>query len=247
MTGFASCCVLSFERPDFLRSGIESLLANAGHQLELIIHDDGSTDRAVYEHLRTFQQAGATVITNAPGHNQGQGIALNRMFKMAKGDPIIKLDQDLLYEPGWLAETVRILRENYPRSQSSGMDVRRPPEEPLIGLLGLLHYHHDPVASIKCKIDQHQGWQSHTHILGSAFAVRRPVWHGLGPFQEHSPAFAEDWDFQRRVTDSEGFVCGLPDRDLVTNRGMGIGPSTVVVGPGKVRDIHTGPYLHGAS
>lgn len=242
MSHFASCCVLSFERPDFLRTGIESLLASAGAQLELIIHDDGSRDSRCYEVLRDLQGQGATVITNAPGHNQGQGTALNRMFRMAKGDPIIKLDQDLLYRPGWLADVNNLLASNADRSYEPTHGIAK---EPRIGLLGLLHYHHDPVASIKCKIAEHGSWQSHTHILGSGFAVPRDCWRKLGPFSEHSAAFAEDWQFQRKVTDSEDWVCGLPNEDLVENRGMGIGPSTVVIGPGQVRPIHTEPYILG--
>lgn len=251
MTYFASCCLLSYNRPQFLATAVESLIANANAPLELIIHDDGSSDPEVHRLLDGFLESGkaSTVIRNPPGHNQGQGIALNRMFTMAKGDPIIKLDQDLIFQPDWLAKVNSVLYDNAAKNRSTGMDgIKRQDWQPLIGLLGLFHYHHDPVASMKCKINQFPGWQSHTHICGSGFAVRRATWRKLGPFEEHSDAFSEDWDFQRRVTASKDFVCALPDNDLVTNQGFGVGPSTVVVAapPGAaptVQKIHHKPYV----
>jgi glycosyltransferase involved in cell wall biosynthesis len=224
-TGFASCCVLSYERPRFLRDCLGSL-TDAGAAFELIIHDDGSRDPEVRRPLLGAVDDGATVILNALGHNQGQGTALNRMFAIAAGDPIIKLDQDLIFRPGWLADVTALLDAN-----------------PQIGLLGLMHYHHDPVDSAKTLVHQWEGWSARTHILGSAFAVRRACFEQLGPFEEHSPAFAEDWVFQRAVTDSGEWVCALPDEDLVCNQGFGVGPSTVVVAEGEVASIHTEPRL----
>jgi glycosyltransferase involved in cell wall biosynthesis len=228
MHEFASCCVLSYNRPLFLRDCLATL-RDAGSPFELIIHDDGSTDPEVRRLLSSAVDDGATVILNAPGHNQGQGTALNRMFAIAAGDPIIKLDQDLTFTPGWLARVTALMDANWQ-----------------IGLLGLMHYDHEPVDSARTLIEQHYGWSSRTHILGSAFAVRRFCWEQLGPFEEHSAAFAVDWALPRQVTASHDWVCALPGQDLVSNQGFGVGPSTVVVGtPGAptVTTIHTGPRL----
>jgi glycosyltransferase involved in cell wall biosynthesis len=223
--GFASCCVLSYERPRFLRDCLSSL-TDAGAPFELIIHDDGSSDPEVRRLLLGAVDDGATVILNAPGHNQGQGTALNRMFSIAAGDPIVKLDQDLTFTSGWLAHAAALLDT-----------------EGALGLLGLMHYHHDPVNSARTLVYQWEGWSVRTHILGSAFAVKRACWEQLGPFEEHSPAFAEDWAFQRAVTDSGLWVCGLPDEDLVCNQGFGIGRSTVVLDGARITPIHNGPRL----
>lgn len=264
--GYASLCVLSYNRPQLLNQTLETLRHNADAPFELIVHDDGSIDPDVYTVLEAYQRRGAfsTLILNPPGHNQGQGTALNRMFRIATGDPIIKLDQDLVFADGWLRRVNEILAGNRARDRITLARAHQRAPEPLIGLLGLLHYHHDPVASIKTRIAGHNGWSEHTHILGSAFAVRRECWDRLGPFEEHSKAFAEDWEFQRKVTDSagdpaahrvghekgigpKGYVCALPPVDLCTNVGMGPGPSTVVReedGEIKVTDIHTAPLFY---
>lgn len=255
---FATLCVLSFNRRDFIVDTIKQLHERSGYPFELMVHDDGSNPD-VLEALWELHDEGriSTLLLNPRGHNQGQGIALNRMFCAAKGDPIIKLDQDLIYAEGWLKRVAGLLASNDDDSPPSryraheGTPLARPWEHPQgrgvetrLGLLGLLHYHHDPVDSAKTRIDQFQRWSSRTHILGSGFAVTRECWEALGPFEEHSDAFAEDWDFQNRVTNSAAFVCGLPNEDLVENVGMGIGPSTVNVAEGKVQQIHKEPVVY---
>lgn len=243
----ASLCLLSYNRPHFLREGIASLREHAGAPFELIVHDDGSDDGFVYETLREFHQDGivSTVILNTPGHNQGQGVALNRMFGMASGDPIIKLDQDLLYNEGWLADTIALLElANQPPIKKMVLaDI--PPIVRPIGLLGLMHYHHDPVDSAKTLVADCGFYTERTHILGSAFALTRDAWETFGPFEEHSEAFAEDWSKQKQVAASTTHCCALPADDLVVNRGFGIGPSTVVVGEGQVHPIYKEPFIHG--
>jgi glycosyltransferase involved in cell wall biosynthesis len=114
LMNFATVCVLSYERPDFLRDSLATMCAGAGYPLEIIVHDDGSRDPRVHELLHEQLALGniSTVISNPPGHNQGQGVALNRMFQLAAGDPIIKADQDLMYNPGWLGCCMQVLWEN---------------------------------------------------------------------------------------------------------------------------------------
>jgi glycosyltransferase involved in cell wall biosynthesis len=246
---FATACVLSYNRPAFLETAISTMVRHAGAPLEVIVHDDGSEGEArrdIIAFLDGMLEDGlvSTVILNPPGHNQGQGIALNRMFSMAKGNPIIKLDHDLIFEPGWLWRVNEILERNRrtPRKSMSGEVVHRY-IEPEIGLLGLFHYHHEPVNSRITKLEQYRGWQSHTHICGSAFALTRHAWNRLGPFDEHSEAFAEDYTMQLKVSAHPDFVCALPDDDLVHNQGFGVGPSTVVPEHGKVAPIHFEPVV----
>jgi glycosyltransferase involved in cell wall biosynthesis len=230
--GYASLCFLSYNRPQFLQTAIETALLNAGAPCEVIVHDDGSTDEDVYDLLYSAQAQGviSTLIVNPPGHNQGQGVALNRLFNIASGDPIIKLDQDLIFEPNWLEKVNHLLMRN-----------------PRAGLLGLFKYEHDPVDYRKTRIatpdHARDGLDFHTHICGSGFALQRVVWEALGPFEEHSAAFAEDADMQRRVFEHPAWDCALPYVDLVRNQGFGIGPSTVVPAVGQVATFHTGPKL----
>lgn len=251
----ATLCFLSYERPQFLPTAIETAIAGCDEPVEVIVHDDGSTNPELLKYLYTIHQKGivSSVILNAPGVNQGQGVALNRMFRMATGDVIIKLDHDLIFKPGWLAKVREILADDR------------------VGLLGLFKYELEPVDWRKTIItdarlaggdwgkrikrppiahaELPRGYSFHTHICGSGFAVPRRVWEALGPFEERWESFGEDWDFQKRVAGHPNWFNALPDDDLVTNQGFGLGPSTVVVagegGQPEPRHIHKFPMLVG--
>lgn len=222
----ASLCFLSYERPQFLIQAVTSALDYAREPVEVIIHDDGSRDPQVRQVIHDLLNVDgvSTAIINPPGHNQGQGVALNRMFRIATGDPIIKLDQDLIFQPGWLAKTREILADER------------------VGLLGLFKYWHDPVDWRKTGIEVWGTPPTHsfyTHICGSGMAIPRRVWEELGPFAEHWDSFGEDWGFQQTVHGSGRWLNALPSEDLVTNQGFGIGPSTVVVaGPNGQPTVH---------
>jgi glycosyltransferase involved in cell wall biosynthesis len=182
----------------------------------------------------------STAILNPPGHNQGVGEAMRRMFAVATGDPIIKIDQDLVFEDGWLANVNEIL-------DTHEADVDAHPgvfmQAPRIGALGAFKYWHEPVHYEQMLIQERQRWTEVEDFVGSFIAVPRAVYEEFGPFQTHSDAFAEDVVFKKKLQ-AAGLVLGLPTDDIAHNQGFGIGPSTVVREDG-VHKINKEPVLHG--
>jgi glycosyltransferase involved in cell wall biosynthesis len=250
MTPFASCCLLSYNRAQFVEEAILTLTGNTNLQLELIVHDDGSTDLEVQEVLRRFVDAGAisTLIQNPPGHNQGVGEATRRMFEVAQGDVLIKLDQDLIFMPGWLETVVDVLHRNRYEHQPLVSDPNA--LEPRIGALGFFKYHADPVDHAKMFRKSWAYWHEVQDFVGSAIAIPRDVYEEFGPFPTHSTAFAEDVQFKTDLQKA-GLALGLTTEDLVHNQGFGLGPSTVAV-PGEdgsptSAKIHDQPKLIGPS
>lgn len=247
MDRFASCCLLSYNRPEFVREAIVSAVGNAGFPLEMIVHDDGSSPETLAV-LLELREAGliSTLMLNAPGHNEGQGIALNRMFHAAKGDPIVKLDHDLVFEPGWLRRCVELLDANFIEDESE-WGVR-----PMIGALGLFKYPVEPVRWQDMFISNHEcdgiEWEEHQDFVGSAMVIPRVAFEEFGPFEERSPAFAEDAVFKHAIRDRQGWCNALFPDDLARNVGFGVGPSTVVVagpdGP-EPSKIHDAPKVLG--
>jgi glycosyltransferase involved in cell wall biosynthesis len=246
---FASLCLLSYERRDFVMSTILSAIENADYPLEMIVHDDGSNANVV-EVLRELHSDGfiSLLMLNARGNNEGQGVALNRMFAAAKGDPIVKLDQDLMFSNGirsgfvmggWLKQSVQLLEANH-------KDARTPN----IGALGLFKYEAEPVRWQDMRVATHSSggyvWEEHKDFVGSAMVIPRVAWEEFGPFEERSPAFAEDAEFKRWIDEREGWCNALLPEDLAKNVGFGPGPSTIVSQEGGeivVTKIHDGPKI----
>lgn len=240
---FASCCLLSYNRPQFIEEAILTMIGNASFPLELIVHDDGSIDEEARAKLRTLVDGGtiSTLIETPPGHNQGVGEAARRMFAIAQGDPIIKLDQDLLFQPGWLQAVMQILDQNHYERMAFTQ-----PQEPRIGALGLFKYHADPVEHGKMFKKRWGAWDEVQDFVGSAIVIPRDVYEEFGPWPTHSDAFAEDVELKTRIQEA-GLSLGLTQQDLVVNQGFGLGPSTVAIDDGKgmptSAPIHDGPHL----
>lgn len=222
-----SVCVLGYDRPDWLWSTVESLEHHTNYEHELIVNDDGSTYYS--ENIFTaFLQKGATVIRNPEGWNEGVGRSINKCFKIATGDILIKVDTDLEFTPNWLENVVALFEEN-----------------PRLGLLGLCHYSHEPVDMSKTVINHYDDHDEHTHILGSAFAVRREVYEEFG-IDSYQESFGEDWELMKKIEASPVWYNGLPLQELASNYGMGLGRSTVALpddnGGVKTAKIHKQTY-----
>lgn len=252
---FASVCVLSYERLGFLKECVASMLAHADADFELIVHDDGSKDLELREWLVRMSNEGviSTLLMNSPGWNEGQGIAMNRMAAVAKGDPIIKCDQDLIFSPGWLRKVQAVLQANWEADRAGCVHGSCPkPEmcsrcedaEPLIGALGIFRYPVYPVRYEDMLLADHGAWEEHRDFVGSFIAMPRAAWTVFGPWGERSVAFAEDNVFKLEVAATEGWCCALTKEELAINQGFGVGPSTLALGPGKVAEIKQAPKVY---
>lgn len=242
---FASMCVLSYERLSFLKECVTTMMQHAEANFELIVHDDGSEDPELRQWLFDMSEAGviSTLLMNSPGWNEGQGIAMNRMAAVAKGDPIIKCDQDLIFKPGWLRKVQIVLTENYANDDLQDTSESEP--LPLIGALGIFRYPVEPVRYQDMLIAEHGDWQEHRDFVGSFIAMPRMAWELFGPWSDRSAAFAEDNEYKLNVAATENWCVALTTEELAINQGFGVGPSTLVLGPENVKEIKQGPRLCG--
>ena len=103
--------------------------------------------------------------------------------------------------------------------------------------MGLCHYHYDPVDYNKTLINHYDDHTSHTHILGSVFAVRKEVYKkfGLGSYYD---SFGEDWEMMKAIDKDPYWYNGLPLEPLAHNYGMGFGKSTIALAPGITKKIN---------
>jgi glycosyltransferase involved in cell wall biosynthesis len=92
----------------FVRAALESVLAQDGADLEVVVIDDGSTDGSA----AAVRGLGDPRVRLLPGPCRGIAAAFNAALAEARGDLVVRCDADDLYPPGRLAWQVRWLAEH---------------------------------------------------------------------------------------------------------------------------------------
>lgn len=196
-----SVVIPTYNRADFLREAIASVLQQDYPGVELIVVDDGSRDATA-----TIVGEFGPAIQYLWQENRGVSAARNRGMAASTGDLIAFLDSDDLWLPNKVSAQVAYF-EAHPNGQACHTDeiwIRR------------------GVRVNERRIHRkHGGWQflaslPRCLISPSAVMMRRALWDRLGGFDEGLPA-CEDYDLWLRLTAvvPVGF---LPQR-LVVKRG----------------------------
>jgi GT2 family glycosyltransferase len=185
----------------YLERTLQSVLAQEGVALELIVVDDGSTDdsqavvQRVAPHARLLAQP-----------NAGRCAARNRGLHEARGRAVIFLDQDDVWHPDMLARQLARLDAD----PSLGAAVCRylhwwPQRGAYAAAEGL--WGDDPGPGID---PEFSGWVYHQFLfdcwaLTSGTLLRRDVVVAAGGFDESLP-FSEDWDLWLRLSNRATFA-----------------------------------------
>ncbi|MBP9040398.1 MAG: glycosyltransferase [Anaerolineaceae bacterium] len=104
-----------------LDASLRTLRENAGIPFDLLVFDNGSCKEARDYLLKEFEQGRIQQLILSD-KNVGKGGAWNVMLQAAAGEIIAYADNDVIYAPNWLKESVKVL-ETYPKV---GMVTSRP-------------------------------------------------------------------------------------------------------------------------
>lgn len=102
-----SILVSNYNYGRYLEEAIDSALGQEWPHLEVVVADDGSTDRS-RELLASYGNRVSTVFKE----NGGQASALNAAFAASKGEVVALLDADDWFEPGKIGRVVAELRDH---------------------------------------------------------------------------------------------------------------------------------------
>ncbi len=201
---YASVCVLSYQRLEFLKKMMGSLLTvDSGYNYELLIHDDGSDDeiRAYLSNLARENKI-SYLIQNC-GKNRGIGEAVRNCFKIASGDYLIKVDADLGYKTGWLKEMVSIL------------------DNKSVGCASLFNYrHYAPDDERFNIIGEKNNFYIVDDFVSSIYGVKRNI------YEQYKDKL--DTDGWHQYIKSQGYDLAISKEDYVINFGFGLGNSIYV-------------------
>jgi glycosyltransferase involved in cell wall biosynthesis len=187
-----------------VRQAIASVLAQRCREFELIVVDDGSTDRTCEDLEQLARDNSAMRIERLP-ENRGPAAARNRGVAIARGEFVAFLDSDDLWMPAKLARQLEFMdrRPELALSQCEEIWMR----DGVRVNPGRRHRKRTGdffVESLRTCL-----------VSPSAAIIRRRIFEAAGGFDETLRA-AEDYDlWLRLLLDQE---CGLLDEALVTRR-----------------------------
>lgn len=188
-----SCLMLTLNRYTLTRKTLEHNLKNSnGANIELLIADNGSSDKQVVEWLKYHPKV---TYHRANSQNEGCSRAFNQLYLRAKGDYICLLGNDIELPKGWCQEMVKYAA-GVPNSGIIGMD-----------------WGHGGVPPLSYKLGSHAHWLNER--LDKVFGVwmmRRKLIEDIGFFHEgFHPYGLEDSDFNNRVNIGKYNSCYVPN------------------------------------
>jgi len=195
-----SIIIPAYNAERFIKRVLESALAQTYKNIEIIVIDDGSTDKTA-EIVKNYKDPRIIYLYQK---NQGQGPARNNGIKKSQGEYITFLDADDYYFPEKVEKQVRFL-ENHPEYQAVYCNA--------------LHFYSDnPTVFFKKKGNFHSGdifkdLLESSYINPNTIMVYRKVLDKAGLFNENR-YYPEDWELWLKISRA-GFKFGYLDEDLV--------------------------------
>jgi len=170
----------------FLDGLLASLAAQTFREFEVIIVNDGSTEPATLEKLKSLDPAVRVV------HQENRYLpaARNRGFLEARAELVLPLDCDDALDPAYLAETVPLL-ENAPSE------------------VGFVFTHGWLTGALTGAFPRQLNRfdQLFLNFLPYCMLIRKSAWQAVGGYDERMRSGMEDWEFNIRLSRS-GF-CGI--------------------------------------
>lgn len=177
-----SICIANFNGERMLGDCIESIVSqDTDADIEILVHDDASTDASVDFLRKRYPQASLLV----SDRNVGFCTANNRMAAAARGEYLLLLNNDAALQ----ADAIRMLLEEAARIPGPAI-LTLPQSDWETGALVdrgcLLDPFHTPVPNL----DPHR--HDVAYVIGACLWIPRTTWNELGGFPEWLGSIAED-------------------------------------------------------
>ena len=108
MKPLVSILIPAYNASEWIADTLWSAIGQTWDRKEIIVVDDGSTDRTL-EVIRQFESKGVSVVTQ---ENQGAAAARNKAFSVSRGDYIQWLDADDLLAPDKIARQMELVDQS---------------------------------------------------------------------------------------------------------------------------------------
>ena len=187
-----SVCIPTRNQARYLATAVESALGQPVEDLEVVVHDDASTDETGAV-LAGFGDPRLRTVR----HPEPLGIAASRnaLLEDARGEYIAWLDSDDRYTNGSLARRLRLLDDNPGVGLVHGaFDLIDDYDRPLRGWPAV----HEGDTLQRGEVAFRELLQSNT-ITTSTVVARRSAHEAAGPFSEAVGRTSSDWEMWLRI------------------------------------------------
>lgn len=193
-----SVVIPAFNVEGFIEQTLRSVLKQSVLPGEIVVVDDGSTDKTFAIIQRIVTECPAGLIKVIKQQNSGPGAARNRAISEAKGEWIAFLDGDDIWLPAKIAHVCDAISQN----RDATMILH---DEYLVDLRGQqtivhLHSYYEPDHPLFLQI--YRG----NFISTSCVVVRKEAVITAGGFNDRLPS-AQDWDLWLRMAPIAKLVC----------------------------------------
>lgn len=176
--GRVSIVIPCFNDGAFVGEAVDSALAQTQPALDIIVVDDGSTDRGTRETLESLHSDRVVVHRQ---RNKGLAAARNAGIELARGEYILPLDSDDRISPRYAQLAAGVLDE-----------------DPAVGIVGgTIAYFGLRSGLDRPPYDGIEGMLFDNRLY-TCSVFRRADWETVGGYPEHVP-FAEDWIYWLRI------------------------------------------------
>lgn len=200
MPGLVSTIIPVFNRPRQLGEAVASVLAQDWRPIEVIVVDDGSTDRDTLSVARGLEAAHPGVVRVLTQPNGGPGRARETGRLAARGEYVQYLDSDDVLLPGKFLAQVRALEAMPEADVAYGITLFRHADGTLVPMphkgTGIARVHMFP------DFLNERWWDTSTPLYRRRVTDRAGPWLAL--------ALEEDWEYDCRVAATGGRLAHVP-------------------------------------
>lgn len=216
---FVSIIIVNMNGKNWLKKCSKSVLASdyPHERFEIILVDNGSTDGSV-EFVKNLFMNDTRIKVLCNERNVGWSPANNQGMKLAKGEILVCLSNDMEVDPEWLKEIALVMRRNsrVGMVQCNSLSMRdRTTSDSAMNFLDAFGYAYGYTPS-----------KEPTEVFfaeGMAFAVRRKVIEEIGMLDDYYFMEYDDMDFSWRARLAGYKVFFVPSANVYHARGATVG------------------------
>lgn len=201
-----SFAILSYNRKEYLRKAIDSILQQSYDSIEIVIVDNNSSDGTEELFVTEFKQPNIRFVQLT--NNLGVSIGRNVVMGMAKGDLLIVIDDDAeLTDPA----ATRLIVEKFSTDPQIGALAFKITDYGTRLIQKNYRINRDRTIDLDSEFEN---WG----FRGAGHAMRKEVFEKAGPYPDYSPWGHEELDICLKILDAGYKIIYFPRIEVIHHR-----------------------------